>query len=214
MHSSVGTAGRAFLMLACVVGLLVWAVADAPWSEVLKKLQSCRLPAILEPVAASTSAPLEEAPRFTKKASAATAAGNLAPASMSAPLCSLPTAAVSQKELLQESRSMAIVPASYQATESAPAPALTNMVGNTAENPASSGDPYQMIQDRLRELGATYYLLESWGTGQQMYRFYCKMAVGGNADYTRYFEASHADPLQAMHDVLAQVELWRNGTKQ
>ncbi len=202
------------MMLACVVGLMVWAVADAPWSEVLKKLQNCRLPAILEPVAASTSAPLEEAPRFAKGVPSNAAARDSASAPMSAPLCSLPTAAVAQKDLLQEPPSTAVIPASYQATGTSPMPALANMGRNAAENPISSGDPYRMIQDRLRELGATYYLLESWGTGQQMYRFYCKMSVGGSADYTRYFEANHADPLQAMREVLGQVESWRGGKSQ
>ena len=55
----------------------------------------------------------------------------------------------------------------------------------------------------IAQLGATYYLLESWGNDQQLYRFYCKMAVGGSADYTRYFEATDADPLQAMLGVSA-----------
>jgi hypothetical protein len=45
-----------------------------------------------------------------------------------------------------------------------------------------------------------------------MYRFYCKMAVGGSAHYTRCFEATHADPVQAMGQVLGQVEAWRGGT--
>jgi len=65
------------------------------------------------------------------------------------------------------------------------------------------------IQLRLRELGASYYLLESWGSQRQLYRFSCKMAVGDNADFTRYFEAADADPLQAMLRVLGQVETWR-----
>lgn len=74
-----------------------------------------------------------------------------------------------------------------------------------------AADQFRAIPERLRQLGATYYLLEAWGNDQQMYRFYCKMAVGGSADYTRYFEASHSDPLQAMQQVLQQVEAWRSG---
>ena len=73
----------------------------------------------------------------------------------------------------------------------------------------STADPFRYIQDRLRQLGATYYLLESWGNQQQMYRFYCKMAVGGSAAYTRCFEATNANPLQAMRQVLRQVETQR-----
>ena len=67
-------------------------------------------------------------------------------------------------------------------------------------------DPYVSIQERLRRLGATYYLLESWGNDRQMYRFYCKMAIGGSAAYTRCFEATDANPLQAMRQVLRQIE--------
>ena len=44
-----------------------------------------------------------------------------------------------------------------------------------------------------------------------MYHFCCKMAVGGNPDYTHYFEQVEFDPLQAMIQVLRQVEAWRAG---
>ena len=74
----------------------------------------------------------------------------------------------------------------------------------------SSHDRFTAIQDRLRQLGATYYLLESLGIEGQ-FRFYCMMAVGGNSNYNRYFEASDRDALQAMERVLAEVELWRSG---
>jgi len=70
-------------------------------------------------------------------------------------------------------------------------------------------DQFNDIQDRLRELGATRYLLEYWGSRQQLYRFYCKMAVAGNSNYTRYFEDTDSDPLRAMAEVLRQVEAWR-----
>ena len=208
MHSSVGMAGRALIMLACVVGLLVWAVSDASWSDMLKKLQNYRWPAILEPVAASTSAPLEEAPRFGTSPARASS-----PAAMSAPLCQIPAPAATSRNPLSETPPSAVISAEYQASAELTPPApLANIAGDAAAGPTSSTDPFRSIQDRLRELGATYYLLESWGTGQQMYRFYCKMSVGGSADYTRYFEASHADPLQAMREVLGQVESWRAGT--
>lgn len=77
----------------------------------------------------------------------------------------------------------------------------------------STVDQFTYIQARLRELGATYYLLESWGSREQLYRFYCKVAVGGNPNYTHYFEATGSDPLQAMAQVLRQVEGWRAGRR-
>ncbi len=56
-------------------------------------------------------------------------------------------------------------------------------------------------------------MLESWGSREQLYRFYCKVAVGGNPNYTHYFEATGSDPLAAMADVLGQVEAWRAGRR-
>ena len=78
-------------------------------------------------------------------------------------------------------------------------------------SPAPAATGFGDIEHRLQVLGATYYRLESWGNEQQLYRFYCKVAVGGNADYAHCFEAVHADPRQAMLQVLHQVEAWRDG---
>lgn len=77
----------------------------------------------------------------------------------------------------------------------------------------STTEQFTHIQDRLRRLGATYSLLESWGTQEQLFRFYCRVAVGGNPNYTHYFEATDSDPLTAMARVLRQVETWRNARK-
>jgi hypothetical protein len=78
-------------------------------------------------------------------------------------------------------------------------------------NSSTASAPFTQIQDRLKQLGATYYLLETWGNQQQLYRFYCKMSVGGNTNYTHCFEHISSDPMQAMSEVLKQVENWRSG---
>jgi hypothetical protein len=78
------------------------------------------------------------------------------------------------------------------------------------EGPGPS-DRFTYVLDRLRELGATYYLLETWGNEGQRFRFHCKMAIGGNPSYTRHFEATDREALQAMARVLADVEGWRAG---
>jgi hypothetical protein len=76
---------------------------------------------------------------------------------------------------------------------------------------AAAGDRFIYVLDRLRELGAAYYLLEAWGSEAQRFRFHCKMVIGGNPGYTRQFEANDPDPLQAMARVLSDVEAWRAG---
>jgi hypothetical protein len=58
-------------------------------------------------------------------------------------------------------------------------------------------------------LGAVYYLLEFYGGQRQSYRFYCRMAVRGDPNYTVEFNDTRPDPLQAMTGVLNQIEAWR-----
>lgn len=69
-------------------------------------------------------------------------------------------------------------------------------------------DEAENIQRRLRQLGAVYYVLESWGS-EGNYRFACRIAIDGNPEYTRYFEATGRDGLSVMSRVLQQVEAWR-----
>jgi len=76
---------------------------------------------------------------------------------------------------------------------------------------AATADRFTFIQQRLRRLGATYYVLEAWGDSGRLYRFHCRMAVADSANYTRYFEATDADALKAMGKVLGEVEAWRAG---
>ncbi len=76
--------------------------------------------------------------------------------------------------------------------------------------PLEPTDPFKDMERRLRQHGATYYLLETWGQSGELYRFHCRMAVASNASYTRHFEATDRDALKAMSDVLTQVEAWRN----
>jgi hypothetical protein len=66
-------------------------------------------------------------------------------------------------------------------------------------------DEAEQIQQQLRRLGAVHYVLESWGS-EGNYRFVCRIAIEGNPQYTRYFEATGRDGLSVMKRVLQQVE--------
>ncbi len=218
MQSSAAVAGRALIMLACVVAIPAVALWGTSWPEVLKRLQDFHWPAVLDLASASMSTSPDEAPQVKAGGVTGTLAtpcgpGRLAPAESPSPYCLTSNPASLQGQATAATQS-AVVPAGYQvpAESAAATPPVVNAAGQsgTAATPAA-GDQFHAIQDRLRQLGATYYLLESWGNEQQMYRFYCKMAVGGSADYTRYFEATNSDPLQAMLQVLRQVDTWRDG---
>ena len=88
--------------------------------------------------------------------------------------------------------------------------AMKASAADPSSQATAGSDPFSLIQDRLRQLGATYYLLESWGDQKREFRFYCRMAIGGNSQYTRSFWSIDGDPVRAMGQVLGQVESWRS----
>ena len=88
-------------------------------------------------------------------------------------------------------------------------PPQTSAAEPVADSPVLPTDDFHEVERRLRQLGATYYLLELWGQSRQLYRFHCRVAVTGNPNYTRYFEATRTEALSAMREVMGQVEAWR-----
>lgn len=80
--------------------------------------------------------------------------------------------------------------------------------------PAIGDEKFRLAELRLRSLGATKYTLETWGPDNNRYRFACKMAIAGNANANRLFQAVEDDPWLAMESVLRQVEEWRSQTQQ
>ena len=62
------------------------------------------------------------------------------------------------------------------------------------------------IETQLKSLGAVAYHLEEWGSGDNMYRFVCELAVNDQQNCRRHFEAIESSPLLAMQSVLASVE--------
>jgi len=80
--------------------------------------------------------------------------------------------------------------------------------GATPESLQTSSEAVR-VQRRLRELGAAYYALETWGTQGRLFRFHARMSVAGGTGGLRHFEAVDADPERAMTDVLGQVETWQ-----
>ena len=135
-QSSAGTAIRAMVMLACVVGIPVAALSGVSWEEMVKKFQGFRVPDILPTASASTSPPAE--------------AGRSLPAGP-ADNCSFGRCAS--------------LPGGASAAEG---------------DPVASDPQILDIQGRLRQLGATYYvleLLEAWNQQPPAYRFYCTLPM-------------------------------------
>jgi hypothetical protein len=80
--------------------------------------------------------------------------------------------------------------------------------GGTQRASRAGADRFSACQARLRELGSTYCLLETWGSGAELYRFYCKVGIRGSTNFTRSFEATDPDPVGALSKVVQQVEEW------
>ena len=183
-------------------------VGDQALSEAKSKAQGVPPPAI------SVQAPAAEAGMTsTALASAETQATTpLAapawPASSQAPGPSQPVQANFETPIHAGPAAVAAPPTQVVPVKRAAAAARQAGPGPT---PGGSNDWFTWTQQRLRELGATYYLLETWGRNGELYRFHCKMAVAGNPDYTRHFEATDSDASRAMQQVLEQVEAWRAG---
>jgi len=177
-------------------------------SEAKSKPQGVPLPAV--PGEAPTAeAGMPSTAVASSEAQAATLVAAPAwPASSPVPVPSQPVQANFETPIHAGPPAVAAAPPPRGAVKSAAAASRQAAPGPT---PGGSNDWFTWTQHRLRELGATYYLLETWGRNGELYRFHCKMAVAGNPDYTRHFEATDNDASRAMQQVLEQVEAWRAG---
>jgi hypothetical protein len=152
-------------MLACVVGIPVWALSNLSWPAVAEKFKNINFAALWQD-------------KMPPRPSSPAVDTNSAPAVN-------PLANAEQPRLPRESAPGEIPPGPQGINE---------------------------VQHRLQALGARYYLLETWGNNQELYHFYCVMAVTADGNLTRYFEAVEAEPLRAMVAVLREVEQWRRET--
>ncbi len=214
---------RALVMMVFLIAIPLAALFGSSLPDAIKALKEGRWPSLASltqgPSPAKTAAGLEEPPKFEPGAAGAPTAPAPMPVSPTtatepaSPATALdpPPPAPSRPGEGNQPPAAGVVPAHYEtAVDPGPPPAA---LSPPSPPRAAENDPFTSIQNRLRQLGATYYLLESRGDQQQQYRFYCKMAVGGNRNYTRCFEAVDAEPLRAMSQVLQQVETWTSAPK-
>jgi hypothetical protein len=87
-------------------------------------------------------------------------------------------------------------------------PGASESLSAGGEAGEGSSDRFNWIQDRLKQLGATYFLLETWGNQGGLYRFQCDIAISESGESRRHFEATGVEPLEVMEQVLWQVEEW------
>lgn len=83
--------------------------------------------------------------------------------------------------------------------------AVAHVAGGTSPAVDQQGALQAMI-GRLRSMGAAYFRLENWG---QLSYFRCEMPLPENPRYHAYFEATNADPIVAVREVMEKVEKWQ-----
>ena len=74
-----------------------------------------------------------------------------------------------------------------------------------------SRERFSSLETRLQQLGAKYYKLITAGDQNELFHFECQLPVAANAAPPRMFEATDADPIQAVARVVHQVEDFRSG---
>ncbi len=211
---------RALVILTCLIAIPLAAVFGTALPDLLQKLAG-QLPSINALSKNRTSGTVRPEPE-----TAAFGATDIVPPSVSlgesAPQGGLQTASDQRAPVVgatgawprrpSDSAPAAVVPTSHETPVKPPPPETTADEVPRAVNPPHI-DRFTYIQNRLQELGATYYLLETLGT-RDSYRFYCRIAVGGNPTFIKWFEATDPDPLTAMARVLGEVETWQAGRRE
>ena len=207
---------RALVMLACLVAIPLAAVFGRSLPEMLKMLLARRWPirqaAVPDP-SGEASGDLGEAARF--QAMTPPTGGSPAPPQEvgsdwnARPMQPMPAG---PGQTVDRALS-AVIPAGYESVVRAAGAGGLAPASGTAAQTGSGDAPFQQIQDRLRHLGATHYRLEFWGNRQQLYHFCCDVAVGADPNYAHHFQATAANRLEAMLQVLDEVEDWRGGPR-
>jgi hypothetical protein len=240
MESSTVLAFRIFVMLSCLIIVPMAAIFGSAFPEVVKSVLVDRIVSLgggkPESAASRDDAPSSGPPQAPGGSSAL--APGFSGATVEAPAwqgaLGDPTAPV----VVAGAPSVYPPSANQSASFSEPAgparlpPAPPTSPMGTATGPAASvpgaeaagrsvvhasGSAWQQPEDfagmerKLRQHGAVYYLLETWGNEGELYRFHCRMAIANNPNYTRHFEATDRDALKAMAQVLSRVEAWRGG---
>ena len=101
-----------------------------------------------------------------------------------------------------------MTPATHQTETHRAVRVPVTMQANPTPRSSAPADWFAWTETRLKQLGASQFILESAGeTGG--YRFRCKAPLAGDSGFVRHFEATGESALAAMQSALQQIEAWR-----
>jgi hypothetical protein len=226
MESSTVIAFRAMVMLACLIIVPLAAIFGSQFPDVVKSVLIDRIWPPADKVVATDSLSQPDAPPFSTAPapgwhSDTPPAANSAPgfnpsmgrAIPAAPAAIEPTSAWNSADS-QVRHAMHEVPSVPSRDGNLPAATAGGMNPGAALSTPAQTDRFTWMEHRLRDFGASYYVLELLANGGERYRFFCQFPLANNPGRTRNFEATDTDPLRAMTRVVDQVEAWRTGRLQ
>lgn len=153
---------------------------------------------------ASTSVPKIEPPPLASNAFQSAQPLPLSPANN--PVGSNTLNPALNKSIAGNNLGQALPPSSLRDNQVNPA-----AMNRQAAEPANlNSATFQQGQQRLRDLGVTFFRLEATGEPSERYRADCEIRAAANSPGQK-FTSLHADPLAALNDVIGQVERARGG---
>jgi negative regulator of sigma E activity len=73
---------------------------------------------------------------------------------------------------------------------------------------------FELMEQHMKALGATYYRLEKWGNRGELFRFSCFVTPLEPHSYEKHFQAIGADAVTVMRSVITDIEAWKNATRE
>lgn len=215
MQSPLALTVRALVMLVCLVAAPLFAIFGRSTPQVVENFLDQAASALKDeasgpaPAASVSLAAAEEAPLFRPLASAATGSGNtLAPPGPF--LLASHSAAVNDAPTVTQTGSIANAPVG-QTSGSAAMP-RTGIERAGAPPSGDAASPFAGLETALRALGASQYVLETWGERGESYRFSCRLKSLDRSQPDRVFETVDGDAIEAMSKVLRQIQAYRDAS--
>lgn len=216
MQTPQGVALRALIMLGCLVALPMLAVVGTRSPDEIVELLPVSVRAYLFPngrglpiasdvTPSITSIPPLNALRIDLGQPAVTLSDDPATVGESA---DVPAQLVRAEDEIRPASHISPLPTSFPQSLSVAIPSNPTIVDLTS-TAIPQEERFRKIEQRLRELGATRYVLETWGISDELYRFRGMVASNDTPHLQRYFNAVDSDPVAAMTRVLEDIEDWR-----
>jgi hypothetical protein len=212
MQSSAMMAARAVILLVCLAAIPLLAIFGKDLPAVVKAYFHSYTTNPSQQASSSTQR--TEPPIFRPGLLASKSADEGSPATALADTARVNAGVLPGQPLVPVATATHRVDSAMSSASVRNAPAQAMSASSTSAAAAFPPGYFREAEQRLRQLGATYYLLETLEPQISQYRFFCKVALGPKEGETLAFFATDRDPLAAMQQVVRQIEGWKTHAHQ